>query len=258
MITKLRHDWPEKAEFLLSRPEGHPQYTFLHFATPVQLEVSGVRRWVSPGTCIFYAPGTPQWFYSQQALVHNWFHAGEDLAQLLEQYSIPADTPLYLPEAAFISELFQKMERELFSENAHKERMLDCYLQIFLVSFSRAVTGSSGNKTLDEQLQQRLRSLRQEILRQPEEKWSVGQMAQCLSVSTSRFHNIYRSMFGTSPMKDLIEARVDYGKSLLLSRRQMSVEEVAMRLGYNDQYHFIRQFRTVTGLTPGQYRKTAK
>lgn len=255
VICKLRHDWPEKAGFLLSRPKGHPQFTFLHFTTTVELEVGGVRQTVAPGTCIFYAPGTPQWFHAKKELVHNWFHAEGALEQLLYTYKIPVDQPLFLADTAFISELFQKMERELVSDEPHKELILDSYLQIFLIRFSRELAGVSQGTAVDDKLQQRLRAVRYEMLRHPEQKWTVSQMAKMAAISTSRFHSLYRSIFGTSPMKDLIEARVEYAKSLLLSRQMLSVEDVAARLGYNDQYHFIRQFRSVTGLTPGQYRK---
>ena len=32
--------------------------------------------------------------------------------------------------------------------------------------------------------------------------------------------------------------------------------ECAEMLGYNDQYHFIRQFKSFTGISPGKYRKS--
>ena len=34
-----------------------------------------------------------------------------------------------------------------------------------------------------------------------------------------------------------------------------ALDILAEELGYNDQYHFIRQFKARTGLTPGLYRK---
>jgi len=35
----------------------------------------------------------------------------------------------------------------------------------------------------------------------------------------------------------------------------MPVAVVAERLGYSNTFHFIRQFRDVTGITPNAYRK---
>ena len=45
---------------------------------------------------------------------------------------------------------------------------------------------------------------------------------------------------------------------LLLIAEQATVEELADRLGYTNPYHFIRQFKSITGRTPGQYRKEYK
>ena len=49
--------------------------------------------------------------------------------------------------------------------------------------------------------------------------------------------------------------KIEYAKSLLLSNKRYSLPQVAEMLGYNDQYHFIRQFKTHTGVTPKEYRK---
>jgi AraC-like DNA-binding protein len=62
-------------------------------------------------------------------------------------------------------------------------------------------------------------------------------------------------MFGTSPINDLIEARISAARSLLMAEGDLSVAQVAERLGYNDQYHFIRQFKAANGQSPGQFRK---
>ncbi len=59
-------------------------------------------------------------------------------------------------------------------------------------------------------------------------------------------------------MQDLIDAKIGYAKSLLLSNDQLPLPDVAEKLGYNDQYHFIRQFKAVAGTTPGAYRKAKR
>lgn len=49
--------------------------------------------------------------------------------------------------------------------------------------------------------------------------------------------------------------RISLAKSLLRSNQDMTLAETAEKLGYNDQYHFIRQFKAATGQTPGKYRR---
>ena len=53
-IERVRHDWPEAEGFTIHRPNGYPRYTFLHFQTPVELQVGGQRISARPGACIYF------------------------------------------------------------------------------------------------------------------------------------------------------------------------------------------------------------
>ena len=86
LLTRVRHKWPEAKGFQLIRPKGYPEYTFLHFLTPVTLQLGTASVEVKPGGCIFFPPGMPQYFTAQTALVHDWFHASPELRVFLERY----------------------------------------------------------------------------------------------------------------------------------------------------------------------------
>jgi len=255
LLRSVRHDWPEKAGFLISRPQGLRYYTFLHFSTPVQFRIGAELIQARPGACIFYAPDTPQWFHSDREVIHNWLHAEPPLGALLQKLQIPQNTLLYPADTKFISDIFRKLEVEHFSDSPFKAELTDGYIWEFLIKFSRALQADTPATAIPRKARERLRAVRREILSQPEKRWTVAEMAQLASLSPSRFHAVYKSVFATSPMQDLIDAKIGYAKSLLLSDDQLPLPEVAEKLGYNDQYHFIRQFKTVTGVTPGAYRK---
>ena len=80
-------------------------------------------------------------------------------------------------------------------------------------------------------------------------------MAQKAALSPSRFHSVYKTMFGTTPIRDVLEAKIDYAKILLLADDFLSIQDVTDKLGYKSPYYFITQFKAVTGMTPGVYRK---
>ena len=44
----------------------------------------------------------------------------------------------------------------------------------------------------------------------------------------------------------------------MLLRDDLSVAEVAQRLGFSDQSHFTRHFRRLTGSPPGQLRRAIR
>ena len=56
-------------------------------------------------------------------------------------------------------------------------------------------------------------------------------------------------------MQDLISARIEHAK-LQLRLSDMSVSSLALFCGYENELHFMRQFKKRTGLTPSQYRET--
>ena len=49
--------------------------------------------------------------------------------------------------------------------------------------------------------------------------------------------------------------RINYARELL-SKTGFTLEEIANKSGYTDYFYFIRVFKKVTGLSPGQYRKS--
>lgn len=258
LITQIRHDWPEKSGFLITRPKGHKIYTFLHFTTAIQLKINNEIIDARPGACVFFEPNIPQWFHSNTDMVHNWFHANICIKDLLNEFDIPRNVLLYPENPAFISDIFRMIELEYFSQKPNKEKLIEAYVKEFLIKFSRAIKGDMINVVLSRNLKEKMRSARQYILSKPDQCWMVADMAKLVSMSPSRFHVVYKTLFATSPMRDLINAKVDYAKSLLLSDENKTLVEISEKLGYNDQYHFIRQFKAVTGKTPGAYRKSKR
>ena len=79
-------------------------------------------------------------------------------------------------------------------------------------------------------------------------------MALQLSISVGYLHACYRHYFNTTCMSDVIQSRIQYACELLTSNRK-PLSEIAEMCGYHSVEHFIRQFKSVTGTTPGKYRK---
>ena len=187
-LRSVRHDWPEKAGFTLSRPQGLGYYTFLQFSVPVRIRVGGETVETRTGACIFYGVDQPQWFHSPEMLIHNWMHPGPEFSQLLHRFAIPENTLLYPQDTAFIPELFQRLEREFYSDAPHRQELIDGYLTEFAIRFGRALHAEGGTVPLSRQTREKMSAVRKAILSQPERKWTVADMARLAALSPSRFH----------------------------------------------------------------------
>ena len=81
----------------------------------------------------------------------------------------------------------------------------------------------------------------------------LGEMAKVAGMSRTRFLAGFKRATGMSPHKYLIGRRVERAK-VLLADPDLSLHEVAARLGYTEQTSFARVFRRITQITPGAYR----
>lgn len=255
-IENVRHDFPKNAGYLLERPDGSQHYIFAHYYTPVVLRLGETTFHTNAGACVLIGPGISQYLYSEKPLIHNWIHfttTPEALAQLCQ---IPVNTPFYIPDSDRISDWVRKIEIEFFSHERHREIMLQSEMQEFLIWLDRALWKPPISVSVPKAVESAVIGIRKRVLLQPEQNWTIQQMAQLVPLSESRFHAVYKAMFGTTPAQDLIQARIENAKVLLQNKPDISMKEAAELLGYNDQYHFIRQFKAVTGKTPGAYRRS--
>lgn len=250
-IDLVRQRWPEKAGFHLNRPTGAGCYILLHFLTPVTLHFAGQSVAAAPGSLIVFAPGTGHGFDSAVPLVHDWMHLTGDVDALMGEYGLAPDT-LYQPGvSATISEITGLLEAEFFARRPLWQPLAEVKLRELFIRTAQSLQDTPARMLVSPESAEALRRLRASMLAAPEKDWPVQEMAGALNVSTSRFYALYREFFSIAPRQDLILMRVEKAKALLW--QNTSVTETAAQLGYASVYHFIRQFRQVTGISPKQY-----
>jgi AraC-like DNA-binding protein len=83
----------------------------------------------------------------------------------------------------------------------------------------------------------------------------VGKVAAALDWSHRHFIARFSAAVGLSPKRYARLAR--FGRVLLRLERQKETElaEIALDAGYADQAHFNRDFRSFSGISPGEYRR---
>nr|WP_300183181.1 AraC family transcriptional regulator [uncultured Agathobaculum sp.] len=86
------------------------------------------------------------------------------------------------------------------------------------------------------------------------EPLSVKQIASTVHLSPSHFSRLFRSTTGFSPHEYIMLHRIDEAKALLQSTN-LSVKEIAFRVGYHSEVNFIIAFTDKTGLSPTLFRR---
>ena len=103
----------------------------------------------------------------------------------------------------------------------------------------------------------RQKSIAPEILEYIEahccERLTLSDLARRCFYNPSYFSRVFKEVSGRSLTDYISEKRMERAKELLASS-DCTIEEIAARTGYNDRGQFFRQFKAVTGMTPGAFR----
>lgn len=252
-IHSLRHAFPEGAGFTIDRKRGHETYTFLHFFDSIDIRIgNGPLLRTEPHACILYNAGTPQYFHSEQDIVHDWLHFTGDVAPLLFEVGLSFDRIFYPERYAFITSLIREGENEFYNERPGCDRLLDAKLCELLIKLGRACHGDSMER-IDAVTRKHFHAMRNTVLSSLDRRFTVGEMASRVGLSESRFFAIYRTLYGISPIEDVIRARIDAAKTAL-AFGDLPIATIAESLGYSGVTHFMRQFKAAVGTTPAAYR----
>lgn len=79
-------------------------------------------------------------------------------------------------------------------------------------------------------------------------------MAEYVHISPSYLQHLYRELFGISCIQEVIQARLNTAR-FYLRTTDISVQSISVLCGYENELHFMRQFKKFTDMTPSQYRQ---
>lgn len=82
----------------------------------------------------------------------------------------------------------------------------------------------------------------------------VDDLAARCGLSATHFSRLFKAAFGTSPIDWLRRERISQAKRRLTETRD-AVKEIAAQVGYADPFFFSKDFKQLTGFTPGSYRR---
>jgi AraC family transcriptional regulator len=87
---------------------------------------------------------------------------------------------------------------------------------------------------------------------------TLEQMAALIHLSPYHFARQFKAATGLPPHQFLITRRVERAQQLLHGRGGVSLAEVAIGVGFLDQSQLSFHFKRIVGVTPGQFRASAK
>ena len=240
--------------FRMTRPNGMPHHVVLIVRTAGEFQIGEERFSVTPPQAIVLSPLTPYSYGNPHGdYMDDWLHfeADEPCARRLEAMS---NRPFPIANHRLFTFCIQQILWELsYGQPACSRENIDALFTVLLNHLSASFDEQSERRTRSP-YRERLQLLRLEMENAGEETHTAAELAQRLSISESYFQSLYKGLFGVSFQQDRIRMRVERAR-VLVTTTDLPLERVAELCGYSNEVHFYRQFKKLTGVSPGRFRR---
>ena len=177
---------------------------------------------------------------------------GPGLAQLKAQLGVEVD-PIFPLAAPLVERWFGRLFTELEARKPGREiALLGLLGELLALLLAARQPGDDHGALLT--APEGLRKAIEQMRIYPHQDWPAVKLAQLAGMSVAHFNRGFRRHFATSPRQWVIAERI-HAAQRLLTETDQPVGQVAVATGYGDIFHFSRDFRRRTGLSPLAYRR---
>ncbi|MFW5689946.1 MAG: helix-turn-helix domain-containing protein [Spirochaetota bacterium] len=96
-------------------------------------------------------------------------------------------------------------------------------------------------------------TLADQIRERPGDDWRVSEIAGRAGISPQHLGRLFRERTGSSPKEYVLGARIEAARAYLRGS-SLPIKRIARELGFHDEFHFSRSFRSRVGTSPAAYR----
>ena len=259
-IGAIGYNYTHEEDFRMDRPDGPGAWLFLLVKSDAIFYINGKRNLVKKHSYVLLQPKTPCMYQgAKENYEDDWFFFNmteEDKTELLER-GIVFDSPVFLGSTEEISSLIHQISYNHFSADIyHEEIKILLTSVLFLKTAQQAKSKIIQSPDALASKNDKLTYLRTRLFEEPALFSGIDEMAAYMNLSRSGFQHLYSHTFGVSVIHDVIKGRIEKAKSFL-SKSNYSITEISNKCGYKSEFHFMRQFKKETGLTPTEFRRSS-
>ncbi len=152
-----------------------------------------------------------------------------------------------------MSDIIQNIIREYREKPIYYEESVHGYLHALVIEMLRIAEERDralhGNR-LNEYIRDALEYVDQHYM----EQVRVEDIAEASGLSESHFRRVFEEVMNMKPLDYVNMVRVDKACGMM-AKKDLSMEELSYRVGYQTQSTFNRNFKRLTGYSPKQWKK---
>jgi len=255
LVTHFGHFTVAENHFI-QRPHGTAEHILIYcLAGRGQCGTPDGTWQVGPGDALFLPPHV---FHTYQAEPSDpwtifWFHfKGDRAADYVETLHLEGSCPiLHAPQTNALRQAFEDAYRQSLNE------FTDSSLLVLSTGLARVIgllsVYSRPRGSRSEQSENKIQETISGILGNPTREWPLDELAAGAGMSLRNFCEAFHKQVGCPPRQFVIRQRLQMACALMAGS-ELTISEIADRVGYQDLYYFSRLFRKKTGMSPRAYR----
>lgn len=224
------------------------------------VKYAGEEYEVNAGDCVFInCMNAYEHTSSSDLWTLKWVHFyGTNVDAIYEKYKERGGKVVFkVPDPLIITSLIDEIHTIADSSSYLRDMEIHEKLSTLLLNIMK----ESWNKNLSEtdsdpssEKRKDIRFIREYIEENYEKDIKLDDLAEKYSISKYYLSHIFKEQYGTSVNNYVINMRITKAKHFLRFT-DLTTTEIASRVGYDDVNYFIRSFKKIENITPGEYRK---
>ena len=224
-------------------------YNRLYFVTEGEATISlkDTEITLKPGHCYLLPPFQVITANCKSTMTHYFIHFQElenTTLSLFDFYKIPKEIKV---DPALTLTLFQTAVAN------REQRTLEEYYYLY-GSFNILIAPFLAEAEQHISINPSLIEIIEYINTHIEENIQISQLAEIINLTVNHFSHVFKNTFGISPKKYILQKKLDFAQTLL-AKSYYNVNEIAHKLGFDNETYFSRLFKEKLGFSPSEYKK---
>jgi len=236
---------------IVNRPTGTGDWLLMYFHDPVFIKSSDGVNLCPPGSWIIWSDNDGH-YYGREDLewMHSWIHFdGKLVNSMVSDSGFKTNTVMKLDSGDNLLKSLSSIYHERI-EQANPDVII---LQNLFQNLLRKLARQIGQGKLKQAIPQRILKIKSKLETHSSSRYTISSLAKEASMSIPYFCAEFKKYVGTSPIEYQIRMRLQQARYLLYDLN-LSISEIATRLGYLDIFHFSKQFKKHFGVSPSSLR----
>lgn len=223
----------------------------------IRVAVSGKTYQATPGTIILISRFEEHSIQVASDSYHRYaLHISPEIRQQDPLLSLLVNRPenfqhaVPLPCDSGAEALFSHILAEYHSVSPMREKMLDLLLNQLLITVYRVRPDMIPNEESELQL---IQKIQQQFETEYRTAYTLHSLSRQYHISQSHLSHLFKQVTGTSVMGYLASCRFAAAKRYL-AETDLPVGRIVELCGFSDSSNFSRSFKSITGMTPSDFR----